>query len=788
MEGEGAGERYDMKSATATSQASVPTSHQAKWAWPIRVDAYDRSADLTQVEQQQLSSMLSCPGRLWRWTAALRQNLDRLIRPVSDVMGVTGADLETRRILLRVLLLETARRQKTFWAWTTDEWAETLCPTHTLFAKRHRKARSSLRNCRPHLFALGYLGRCIKDSRPLGRFHTLLLAQKVFGQERVNHSVQRVTQVLSSWGYGRHYVQGRVRSKLGEALLTARSPYLEDLTLKDLAALHGSYRSCPDVRHSLCTISRVLKALGIISEALKPGWFLGQGGKKSDITGGVAPEWLQFVQRWRETTTVQPSTRSQVYIRLLKAGRWITKVHPELASPALWTRETAAEYVATVLRLKVGEWTNSVHRHRAWGKPLSPRDKVGHLYSVKRFFLDCQEWEWIPRRFDPARCFAAPRSVKCLIAPDPRVIADDVWAKLLWAGLNVTESDLDRSGTNPPSRYPPALIRALSVVWLFAGLRGDEIRRLRVGCIRWHDSADDSSKPRKICLLDVPVNKTSTAFTKPVDRVVGEAIEAWERERPNQPAALDRKTAELVHYLFAYRSYHLSQRFINRTLIPALCRKAGVPRQDARGTITIHRARSTIASQLLNAKEPMSLFELQEWLGHRSPASTQHYAKIAPKRLAKSYSDAEYFARNVRTIQVLIDQDAIRTGTAAHEPWKFYDLGHGYCTYDFFEQCPHRMACAKCAFYRPKSTSQMQILEAKSNLLRLRQDIPLREEEVAAVDDGLAAMEKLLAQLADVPTPAGPTPRQLQAPRLVQLEVKPISSPKGGRDNDSALG
>jgi hypothetical protein len=24
-----------------------------------------------------------------------------------------------------------------------------------------------------------------------------------------------------------------------------------------------------------------------------------------------------------------------------------------------------------------------------------------------------------------------------------------------------------------------------------------------------------------------------------------------------------------------------------------------------------------------------------------------------------------------------------------------YDLRHGYCTYDFFEQCPDRMACAK---------------------------------------------------------------------------------------------
>ena len=74
------------------------------------------------------------------------------------------------------------------------------------------------------------------------------------------------------------------------------------------------------------------------------------------------------------------------------------------------------------------------------------------------------------------------------------------------------------------------------------------------------------------------------------------------------------------------------------------------------------------------------------------------------------------------------------------------------------------MACAKCAFYRPKGSSQVQILEGKNNLLRLRQEIPLSETELAAVDDGVASLEKLLSQLADVPTPAGPTPRQLQSP------------------------
>jgi hypothetical protein len=64
------------------------------------------------------------------------------------------------------------------------------------------------------------------------------------------------------------------------------------------------------------------------------------------------------------------------------------------------------------------------------------------------------------------------------------------------------------------------------------------------------------------------------------------------------------------------------------------------------------------------------------------------------------------------------------------------------------------MACAKCAFYLPKDSTKAQILEAKANLLRLRQDIPLADAELSAVDEGLTAYEQLLAKLADVPTPA----------------------------------
>jgi hypothetical protein len=121
----------------------------------------------------------------------------------------------------------------------------------------------------------------------------------------------------------------------------------------------------------------------------------------------------------------------------------------------------------------------------------------------------------------------------------------------------------------------------------------------------------------------------------------------------------------------------------------------------------------------------------------------------------RTLSASEYVPANIRTIEVLIDQEVVRSGTADSEPWRCYDLGPGYCTYDFFDQCPHRMACARCGFYRPKNSAAALFLESKKNLLRLQQDIPLTEAEANAVVDGVSAFKKLLAQLSDVPTTEG---------------------------------
>src|SRR5207249_4849118 len=54
-----------------------------------------------------------------------------------------------------------------------------------------------------------------------------------------------------------------------------------------------------------------------------------------------------------------------------------------------------------------------------------------------------------------------------------------------------------------------------------------------------------------------------------------------------------------------------------------------------------------------------------QWLGQRWPSSTQHYFQILPTKLGRAYADADYFRRNVRTVDVLIDEQAVMSGAAA---------------------------------------------------------------------------------------------------------------------------
>jgi integrase len=745
--------------------------------WPIDLERYDRSPLIPQ----ELKALRGLGWKVRRRHGDKRdsvawQRIERLLQPLDDVRA--ALDSPDQRLYRRaskdaigLVLWTCAETETAFWAWTTEAWLRLIGTSGKAFTQPWPGWIDG--TTRPYVAAFAYLLAGFTDFHRLGRFKRLSIARKVFGSAEVDDTVGCIMAVLDGWGYQTAKKESaKLHTVIAQALLVNRSPHLEDLSSEVLAALRDHPAIGRWGRSPLYGIHRAVAALGYAAPPPRP-----TGGQTHEIEG-AAQAWMDWVDRWYTTSVLTPAVRRNFRHLLTKIGRWLAAEQPGITEPDQWTRETCTAWIARVSRMEIGEFIQrTVAVKGRFGEPLSPRSKSSHLNAVRTFFRDCQEWEWLPRRFDPSMALATPRSIKALIGPKPRVIADDVWAKLLWAGLNLEPGDVPpRSG----QAYPMELIRAITLTWLFSGQRSDEIARLRVGCIRWQ--RDDVAVPGRpgdvlakdaVCLLDIPTHKTGTEFTKPVDPILGRAIEAWECVRPAQPEMLDRKTGERADFLFAYRARLVGKTYVNLTIIPVLCRKAGVPTVDVLGQITSHRARSTIATQLYNAKEPMTLFELQAWLGHRSPETTQHYARITPNTLAKAYSDAGYFARNVRAIEVLIDRDAVTSGeAAAGQPWQHYDLGHGWCSYTFFEQCPHRMACARCDFYTPKGSSKAQLLEAKENLQRMAASIPLTDDERAAVEDGHTALARLLERLDDVQTPAGPTPRQLGISRTAtQLPV-----------------
>jgi hypothetical protein len=157
----------------------------------------------------------------------------------------------------------------------------------------------------------------------------------------------------------------------------------------------------------------------------------------------------------------------------------------------------------------------------------------------------------------------------------------------------------------------------------------------------------------------------------------------------------------------------------------------------------------------------MSLFELMEWLGHKSPQSTVHYVKSSLANQVKQYEAAGYRDRNLRSIAVLVNRRALHGAAEQDDGGIYYDLGHGYCRHEFFAQCPHRLACVRCPFYEPKDSQRLLILEAEGNLIRLRQDLYLTDEEQAVIDGDIDAYRALRQRNWEMPTPAGPTPHQL---------------------------
>ncbi len=446
----------------------------------------------------------------------------------------------------------------------------------------------------------------------------------------------------------------------------------------------------------------------------------------------------------------------------MRVGIWLGRTHPGVTGPEQWTVDICAAFLAAVDKLVVGGWAGSAFDYRrvpTAGKPLTPQSKVAVHQAMRRFLTDVEDWQWVKLRCNPRYHLGTPSSVRRLLAFNPRTIDDAVWLKLTWASLNLEASDLVQDG-----RYPLEMLRAIAVIWTHAGLRSNEVVRLRLGCARPHDGdlVDQSgaaTSADKLCWLDVPAGKTGVAYTKPVNGAVLRHVVAWVQVRPVQRSRLDRRTGERVDYLFQLRDRTVDRRVLNNTVIPMLCAKAGVNLADSMGRITSHRGRASAVTMLANVPNGMNVFEMAKWCGHRDMKSILSYLRSKPTQLASAFAKAD---QSAHMVQVAIDQDVITAGASRDgAPWKYYDLGHSYCSNAFWSTCPHRMACAGCFFNIPKQSAKGQALDAQQSAARLLEEVWLSPDERAAVEGDVAALNGMLGKLQDVPALDGRTPRQI---------------------------
>src|SRR5260370_1402228 len=183
-------------------------------------------------------------------------------------------------------------------------------------------------------------------------------------------------------------------------MLLNGSPFLEAITLELLEDLHRTTLTAR-LQDMVGLLSRALAFLGMLDTGIEIGKTYRPFRVASGEDGAASATWVQWCQRWLKTSTLADRTKKHSYYDVLKAGRWLAQHHPEVTSPAQWTHELAIEFVAAVTHLTIGEWgyqpLASIQKQR--GKMLRPSTKRGLIASLRVFFQDCQQWQWIPRHF-----------------------------------------------------------------------------------------------------------------------------------------------------------------------------------------------------------------------------------------------------------------------------------------------------------------------------------------------------------------------------------------------------
>src|SRR6266702_1046869 len=110
------------------SQPPRQATSQAKGVWPIETTRYDRSAELTALEQEALNHLLAEWGDKQRYTVpkALARQLLRLLQPLYDIQHALGVQRRSCSSVWSAVYRGMQEHKTAYWAWSEHEWSALL--------------------------------------------------------------------------------------------------------------------------------------------------------------------------------------------------------------------------------------------------------------------------------------------------------------------------------------------------------------------------------------------------------------------------------------------------------------------------------------------------------------------------------------------------------------------------------------------------------------------------------------------------------------------------------------
>lgn len=767
----------------------------AGWHMPIVPEHYDQRP-LTAEEWGALEQRATTRADSKK-AQALREKLARFNQPLTDIYLLRYHSLRGQRVtdVQHFMQREVLKRRKMYWEWSAEEWKALLCPTPAQFNVKH--GRLNMNSLRVTLMDAAYLLGEVSDLRDVKiGLHGVEAAHTYFGAELVMQQWNRLLNVLAGRGYGESRGSiARIQQYLCLLFLLNRSPYLEDITEALLDSVGAESRAKQWSRRK---ITNGLYDLGLLLPqeeehlALPPPF----------DPEGMAPEWYAWCLAWYERAVDFTLLVRQGYVhRLLAVGRWLQERFPDVRTPEHWTEDLALRFRADVCAWTTGQYSSRRGRQTLTikgklGQPMMAHGIAHYLTAMRRYLTDLTRRphavNGAPARrihldFVPKEVLTTPAPIrKALDAAAPRDIDVQVWAKLAIAAATLSASDLPRT-----TRYPLSFYRALGLVWVTSARRPNEIARLRLDCLReeWaSDLLDEDGQPvekvtladgqspsgpgetegkkLRLCYLHIPAGKNRGPFWIWIPDYVADAIQAWKRERPqHQQKLLDPKEREKVDYLFCYQDLRVGAGFINESLIPTLCARAGVDRADATGRITGHRGRSTRLTLL--RRRGVSLDDLAEYAGHLNTRTIRRYARQHPLQLHRIIRDADDVSR---IIEGVVDVQAVAQGIPALRWFIGYDADGApmFCGNQLYITCPHRLECERCGMFI--GGEKARLLQEGEQTLPITSRVPMTPIEKCLVEGDEAGVAACRAALQDIPAPENPDIRLLFNPEGLRNE------------------